>query len=230
MSLIRIPLLVKGFKTLSLAVVILAISFGAAAASQFNQAEKPLFTETNLRGSVNRVDDPTTIRGRNVSVNFDVLDRAEPGKSLELNLFEDTPFQAVIDERSNLAGRSTWVGHIEGIDFSQVTLVVGDGQMAGNIALPDAFYQVRYAGAGVHAIYQINQSAFPEELEPIEIEAPAVAVEGDSAALPAGPTDDDGSIIDVMVAYTPAARIAAGGTAAIQNLINLAVVDRKSVV
>jgi hypothetical protein len=90
------------------------------------------------------------------------------GDLLILNLFDDVAFTAKLD-RLEAAGSDgyTWIGHLEGIDHSQVVLVIGGGQMAGNITLPDEFYQVRFAGNGVHAIYRIDQTAFPPEDDPI---------------------------------------------------------------
>jgi len=60
-----------------------------------------------------------------------------------------------------------------GVEFSQVILVVGGGQVAGNITSPQGFYQVRYAGEGVHAIYTVDQSVLPNEAPPIPVDAPS---------------------------------------------------------
>jgi hypothetical protein len=89
--------------------------------------------------------------------------------------------------------------------------------MVGNITMPRAFYQVRYAGIGIHAIHEIDQSAFPNESDPIPIES------SDREWLRDEIVADDGSTIDVMVAYTADARAAAGGTTAMNNLIDLAI-------
>jgi len=218
----KYPPMRRTFITLLAAAAILAASFSAAAASRYYQSEEPLFSETALLGSPTVSQDVAAVRQRFVTVNFGVLDGARSGKSLELNLFSDVTFQAVIDERSSLGGRSVWTGHIEGVEFSQVTLVASDGQIAANVALPEAIYQATYAGNGVHAITQIDQGSFPNEIEPIEIQAGGS--EEASPALPAAPSDD-GSIIDVLVAYTPAARVGAGGSTAIQNVITLAVAE-----
>lgn len=140
-----------------------------------SQAALDLFIPTTVQGDLDRSDDPIIVRARFVDINFDLLTRAEgpPGSQfsggdvLRLNLFEDTSFTAVLDRvESRPPNAFTWVGHIEGVAHSQVTLAVEDEVMSGNITLPKTFYQVRYAGNGVHAIYQIDQSAFPSEEEP----------------------------------------------------------------
>jgi len=67
----------------------------------------------------------------------------------------------------------TWLGHVKGTGASQVTLVVEKEVMAGNIRVPGAFYQVRYAGNKTHIIYQINAQAFPPDSAPLEVPASA---------------------------------------------------------
>jgi len=93
---------------------------------------------------------------------------SDVGDVVMLNLFDYVIFTAVLDRvEPNRSGGYSWIGHLEGVEHSQVILVVKEGLMAGNIVVPKVFYQVRYAGNGVHAIYQIDQSAFPPEDEPV---------------------------------------------------------------
>jgi len=126
-----------------------------------------LFIESDNQGTLDTSDDLTIIRTRFVDINFDLLEGAEVGDALILNLFDDVIYTAILDrvEATNADGYS-WVGHLEGTDHSELILIVGGGQMAGNVTLPGAAYQVRFAGNGVHAIYGIDQSAFPPEDEP----------------------------------------------------------------
>ncbi|NIV33501.1 MAG: hypothetical protein GWN58_29845, partial [Anaerolineae bacterium] len=64
-----------------------------------------------------------------------------------LNLFEDVVHTALLDRVEYIPGNDfTWLGHLEGTPHSQVILVVGDGVLVGNISMPGAFFQVRYAG------------------------------------------------------------------------------------
>ena len=65
----------------------------------------------------------------------------------------------------------------------------------------------------------LNPPLFGEELPPIDVVYPEVEPT-DPALLS---TFDDGAVIDVLVVYSPEARIAAGSTAAIENTIILAV-------
>jgi len=180
--------------------------------------------------------DPTIVRSRLVNINWDILamtgyppeSEIVGGDVLLLNLFEDSSFTANLDHWEVRSGNNfTWIGHIEGAEDSQLTLVVEDGVLVGNIRVSGESYQVRYMGEGVHVIREIDERFFPPEGEPIPDDNPSQAnepllssaeVQGDTAA-------DDGSTLDVMVVYTPAARLAEGGTTAMKALINLAIVE-----
>ena len=126
--------------------------------------------------------DPTTIRSRYVRINFDLLTRSEaplpdalqPGpiqkSPIILIFFDDVFFTAVkdgIELRSE--NRYTWYGHIEGMAHSQVIIVVEDGSMAGDVRVSSDLYEIRPIGEGIHAIYEIDQSAFPQDAEPIPV-------------------------------------------------------------
>jgi len=203
-------------------VVLFAAGLTAFAAPADSQADTELFSEAERGGSLDTGDDPTIARVRFVDINYGLLEGAEVGDALILNLFDDVVFTAILDrlEATSAEGYS-WIGHLEGVQYSQVILVVRGGQMAGNIALPGENYQVRFAGNGVHANYEIDQTTFPSEAEPTAVELSEEAI----AAAESNPMADDGSVIDIMVVYTADARAGAGGTTAMENLINLAVTE-----
>jgi hypothetical protein len=205
---------------------------GVARVSAIDPRQGPpsLFADAPRRAAAERdlEHDRTEIRSRLVTVDFAALqdERAvEPAPharpALVLNLFDDAVFSAVLDRVDVAAGGFTWVGHIAGVELSNVTLATGDGVMAGSVVTPAAVYSIRYRGSGLHQIRQVDQSQFPPELDPIRISPGGqedVSAFGESVV-----TGDDGSTIDVMVLYTPAAATAAGGTSAMTTLINLGV-------
>jgi plastocyanin len=169
------------------------------------------------------------VRERFVTVRFDRLDRSgalEPSlrtdRRLSLNLFGDEPLTAVLD-RVSVESRDAWVwiGHLDGRANSTVTLAVRGDVMAGEVRTASALYEIRFAGQQTHVVRQVDPASFPPDLEPLEPAVDAAAV--DRAA--AQPSGDDGSRIDVLVVYTPAARVGAGGTAAIEALIDLAIAN-----
>jgi hypothetical protein len=179
-------------------------------------AEPPptLFHATDIAQDIS---DTTTIRQRFVYVETGLLSTND---QIFLNLFEDVSFVATLARVEKLSkGGIAWIGHIDSVQESEVTLISRGNQMAANIVLPGAFYQVRYAGKGVHVIKEIDQSKFPPEAHSIPVETEP------SAEQWWGANADDGSSIDVLVVYTEAAKNTVGGQTAMENLIDLAVTE-----
>ena len=154
--------------------------------------------------------------------------------SFELALFDGTAI-TIAWQRSEpgFGGSISWLGEVVGKPRSQVVLTLRGDILQGNISWPGARYHLRYAGRtaqrAIHALQEIDASQFPPEHPPggpaIPPAPPAgAALSSPSMALDA-PAADDGSRIDVMVLYTPAAVTAAGGTSAMEALIDLAVTE-----
>jgi hypothetical protein len=155
------------------------------------------------------------VRSRSTAIRLEVL-RASP--SVDLPLFPDASFTAALDRLEDLGpGRYVWTGHLAGIEDGEVTFAVTDGVLAGQIQLPGGLYRLHGGSAG-YAIEQVDTSVLPRELPPI-----APVIDPADAAIGPVAAQDDGSQIDLMVAYTPAARAAAGGVAAMNALIDLSV-------
>lgn len=163
---------------------------------------------------------PGIIRARWVRPDFTALAQGQRSDKLGLNLFEDAVYLGVIDQiQGNPSGSLAYDGHLENIPGSSFILVFRQGILMGTVRSPGAFYRITYQD-GEHLIQQLDESAFPPELEPI----PA-RVSRDRNAQIQG-SADDGSQIDVLVVYTAAAREAAGSTqAAIETLIDTAVAE-----
>jgi hypothetical protein len=179
----------------------------------FAQLGEPLFVERRAPESVST--EAGVVRQRFVDVRVDLLRRARTGDSIALELFDDVSLAASLDRRASRGGdRFTWSGSIDA-DGGYFVLVVHDGVVAGSIGSPRGRFQIRFKAASGYAIQEIDTSALPPELEPISSELPRGSIPSTVAA-------DDGSVIDVMVVYTPAARAAAGGSAAMEALITLA--------
>jgi len=170
--------------------------------------------------------DRTRVRARTVRGDLPQLgtreQRRTPGQSLLLNLFDDASYSATVDRIDQTRGGFVWVGHIPDVAMSTVTLAIEDGAVYGSVLTPAATYVIRSAGNGLHLVAQIDQSAFRPEADPREVDAPPGGrAELADASPPAG--DDSAAFIDVMVLYTPAAAIAAGGSSAINALISNAI-------
>jgi hypothetical protein len=164
------------------------------------------------------------VRSRITGVDLRLAERQRAGGRMVLSFFEDAVYTLAVDEVVRAGGFTTLTGRIEELEDSLVALTIGGGQLVVDLIAPQGVFQVRFVTEGVYAIRQIDQSAFPEDTEPLEVTAPFEAA--DLPALPEAPavvSADDGSRIDVLVMYTTAARLAAGGVASIQNLVTNAV-------
>jgi peptidyl-Asp metalloendopeptidase len=188
-----------------------------------------LFSDAKGMEKLDPAKERTIIRQRYVNINLGLLMKTDGSPKsdnqimkFQLNLFDDVALTAVIDKTEAVqAGSRSFIGYVAGIEQSSVILSVYGEILSGNISLPGAFYQVRYVGEGLHAVYQIDQSAFPPEGQPI----PVYDTKKDSSQNSIPVKGDSGAQIDVMVVYTPAARSTAGGTAAMQSLVSLAVTE-----
>ena len=180
--------------------------------------------------------DSTVLQMRHVTIDLSLLPR--PGtaamspkrRTILFNLFDHTAFNVVLD-RSELSQNGLsiiWYGHIQGMMPSDVTLVISGKVMNADIRGPGAaFYQVRYVGEGVHVICSIDQASFPSEREPLTVDdLPETSLQSFIFSPPGEtPENDDELLLDMMVVYTPAARQYAGGTVAMQSLIEMAVAE-----
>ncbi len=174
---------------------------------------------------------PQTIRERLVTIDFGQLlppalagQPPAPVSQLPLNLFGDATYTAVLMqlETAHLTGNQVWIGTLAGIEQSTVILVYQDGLMQGQIVHPLGTYTVRYAGKGVHRISQIDSAAFVDHDQPLPLpDLPLLPQIGQQLEL--ARQADDGAIQDLLIVYTATARQAAGGTAAMQALIDLGV-------
>jgi len=181
---------------------------------------------------------PEVIRSRYVLLNLGLVDaaalraarkaaaRGEAVPRFQLDLFDGVSLLATMETFADSADGSTvsWAGRIEGRPFSSAAVAVTGDVASGNFKTGDGgSYQLRFVSPGVFAIREIDESRFPPEGQPIPVARPP------ADATPRSDTPlalaDDGSTIDVLVVYTPAAQTAVGGQAQIENLIELAITE-----
>ena len=112
--------------------------------------------------------DRATLRRREVSVDIQRLARLPAGGStaLRLNLFDDVVLTGIIERWTpTYSGGFALSGRLVGVPGGSVTLVVNGSVVAGTVRLPGATYRIRPAGAGRHAIMQVDPSQFLQECE-----------------------------------------------------------------
>ncbi len=174
---------------------------------------------------------PWIRRRQQVEVNAEAFQRlgrpgvTEPDRpAVVLDLFEQA---VVVDllagDRRPHHGR-TWRGHILGKPESDITLIVHDDVCAGLVDMEGRQYALDYLGNGRHELVELDLAALPPDHHPLAVGDGGSGVM--MAPLPGGggvTAGDDGSVVDLLVAYTPAAKSAAGGQAGVEAQIILGV-------
>ena len=192
-----------------------------------SQNEPGLFIETTPPGAT-RTQHAAVLRQRSVRIDLARLRQTLPQtlggtastRTLPLNLFPDVQLTAILERVDPTATGYVWVGQIQGADFTMVKLAVTDDVMTAGISSAETAYEITYAGDGVHVVQQVDRDAFAPELPPVRVaDTPGVAREYSVRGV------DDGSQIDVLVLYTPAARERRGGTSAMRTFIDFAMSD-----
>jgi hypothetical protein len=212
-----------------------------------SQDQAGLFSDAPNASPLRVPDTPYITRSRFVRVNFDQLGvptGASPSApsgaltttqtitnaesvagvspQIKLNLFDDVTVVAQLDRIvRNESGTYSWIGHLVGVPLSTVVLTVGDGLLYGIVNSPEGVFEIKQISGETHVIQEINQAAFNES--PDTPLAPQPRTTSELAAAAETPMTDNGSVIDVLVAYTDDARNGAGGTANIQALIDTAI-------
>jgi hypothetical protein len=210
------------------ALVLLADAFAAA------QAAERLFASPSSPLRAQNAPAPGYLRTRRVQINTAMLAPSSPVRraafraaadqpSFVLNLFADKEIEVLV-ERTVSKGTATFTsfGKVVGQPESQVILALADGVMAGSVFVPgENTVQISYAGNGYHMVGELD----PEQIPPCNTVVPnehLQPVQGGENPAMAG---DAQPHVDIMVVYTAAARNGAGGTAAMQALIDLAIAE-----
>lgn len=153
--------------------------------------------------------------------NRDAAD-AFQSRVLEFNLFDDARLLVRLEKVERAEPRTLiWTGRILNSQRGQLVMAVTGKIHSGTLTTDEGtVFTIRNADDSVHWVQERDPTLLPPDLEPIRVlpgelparRAPQIA-------------EDDGTIVDVLVVYTPAARAAAGGTAAMQNLVALGIAE-----
>jgi hypothetical protein len=162
---------------MALTLVFIVLGVGCSVPQPSTGARNQLFIPSpRSYGTIDEAMRSRILRHRFVDIDLSVLKTTQSALKnhdkrtsiLILNLFENALFPVALDRTDIRSSESfTCFGHVDGVENSQVTLVVENGVMVGDIRVREAYYQVRYAGAGNHVVYQVNPNAFPKESDPL---------------------------------------------------------------
>jgi hypothetical protein len=130
-------------------------------------------------------------------------------------------------KRSRSRGHA-WNGTLKRHADSDVTLVASGNAVAGSIRKGRTIYEIRPGGTGLHDLIEIDAEILPSDHHPIpvskqELAAAEAALEASGQSAAPTVASDDGTVIDVMVVYTTAAKNANGGQNGIEALIDLGI-------
>ena len=148
------------------------------------------------------VADSITLRRRLVAIDFGQLSppadtaAAVPGRAeaapsgvLTLNLFDDASFTGLVERVApTFSGGYSLSGPLAGVEVGTMTLVVNGDVVAGTARTAEATYRIRPAGAGLHAVSEVDASRLPPLGESIpgrgrdEDERPPLGPDGGPAA------------------------------------------------
>jgi hypothetical protein len=165
--------------------------------------------------------DPSATRHRTAVLDRALVSGLGAGTRIEFNLFTDAAFSGIV-ERS--FAKRTWSGRLEGRPGS-FTVAANDGAVVAIVNAPGAgVFRVRSAGDAA-LIQEVAVADLAPCAEPLTPPAPAPGAGGAAAGGGAAGITGcaDGSVITVMVLYTPLARDGAGGAAPIEAEIDLSV-------
>ena len=141
-----------------------------------------------------------------LTIAHDDLQRGE-GRLL-LNVRDGLRLNVVVERAAPTKFGYSLSGRVAGGNVGFVTLVVHEEAVAGTIWTPDSAYELNYLGGGVHALRDVTNTPPAKCVGALSL--------GSSAADATGPgrTDDggdDGSVVDILVVWTPAAEEEYGG-------------------
>ena len=179
------------------------------------------------------------VRSRPVTLNFSVLQKVgadiATGKpqTIRIALFDDAALEVQITRTEHFGRNGTaYIGTVPGVTFSSAVIVEENGVVSGNIDTRHHKYQIRNVGDAGHVVQQIDATAFGPDHAMLPVAPHPAGVRALPASTKVLPppeasiqTADSGALIDVMVVYTPSARISEGGTAGMQSRINLIVAE-----
>ena len=124
---------------------------------------------------------------------------------LLLNVREGVDLDVVVERTAPTKWGYSLSGRVVGGRVGFVTLVVHEEAVAGTIWTSESAYELHYLGGGVHALRDVTNSP------PVECGGalPSGVPAADSTAQQGG--TDDGSVVDILVVWTPEAEGTRGG-------------------
>jgi uncharacterized protein YkwD len=125
-------------------------------------------TTANQSTELEAINPILVIRHRLVTIRAGVFsEESDIADVLHLNLFDDVHLAGIQDRlERDTSGSWAWIGHLDGIADSAVTLGLEGQKVSGVITLPGRLYHIRHLENELHVVREIDPSAFPGSLRP----------------------------------------------------------------
>lgn len=113
-------------------------------------------------------------------------------------------YEAVVESQEDLGkGRSSWVGHASGDSKNTVVISISGDAVAGTFTYRDKLFKLEPRKNGSHVLSEVKTTSPAPELDPIPV-ADTTSNDSDLPGSGSISADSNGSVLDVLVAYTPA--------------------------
>lgn len=211
-------------KSILRALIVFALLIAPAGASE-------LFLEAPGGEKALSSIDPAVVRARAVRVSFDALlddDEMlspEPTERLTLTLWPGLTVEAAYDADAaeGVSDRFAWVGRLTGREDGQVVILASGGQLVGSVRTAEGTFRIRPDGkSGLHVIEEVDIAGQPPCAEPL----PSPDLPFDLGQLQEKKAaTDNGSTFDLLVVYTPAARLLLNALGGVENMVGLSVAE-----
>ena len=150
------------------------------------------------------------------------VETAGAGRLL-LNVRDGARLDVVVERTSPTRWGYSLSGRVVGGSGGFATLVVHDEAVAGSIWTPDSAYELAYLGGGIHALRDVTNAPPVECGGALPSGFAAGGRGGPSAQQGGADAADDGSVVDILVVWTPEAEEKHGGEPQTLSAIDMAV-------
>ncbi len=190
------------------------------------------FSDANYSSDVSTEMGGNSLRSRSVKVNIGALREALlAGKGkIRLDLFSGLNIPVIVERIEKYSDSNlVLTGRIQDEAFSSVSLAIQGQVLIGNINTGRGNrYAISYKANGIHSVEELTADIDDDENSCLTVDSGAASLEAEDLTAAA---DDENiamastPVIDMLVAYTPSARTAAGGDAAIRAQIQTGIAD-----
>ena len=198
------------------------------------QARQPCCIPSKLPRQIVQTPGARTLRRRSALMDFEALaaarahaERGENARAaLDLNLFDDARFKTVSLHAAPTRAGYTLSGPLENVPFGTVSLAVNGGGVAGSVQTSAASFAIRSTGDGYVAIEQVVPPPLECGVRSVARNDPQGTGESGrkpyaSAAPRASAADEEETtVIDLLVLYTPAAKEEMGGRVEMETTLD----------